>query len=150
MQNILGSYFGRQEVTYLQLFYKSFKQIIKNQNQRALALAHTTKNTSSGVPILIWLELDVHRPLMKGKMIKTVINEHLTKCFKIAATYVGLHYRTIWNFLERQLMLHPFKLKLHQIINDLDKRKRIPFPSYCRSELENKPEIYNRVVLSDE
>lgn len=83
-------------------------------------------------------------------MMRTVFNEDLRMSFIIAASQLGLHLTTIWNFLKRDVQLWPHKLQKHQEINDLDKRIGIYFYKYGLSELKNNPESFKRVKVSNE
>lgn len=68
------------------------------------------------------------RPLIseeKKEMIRKIFNEDPRASLRNAATQVGLHHTTIWNFLKRELELDAYKLKMHQQITDLDKVNRV-------------------------
>lgn len=67
MQRKVSAYFGLENVMDLQLFNVTVEQNSENQHQRALEFVEGTRITSAGVAICTWVEMDIHRPIMKGK-----------------------------------------------------------------------------------
>lgn len=62
-----SAYFGWQKGVYLELDNVNLEQSIKSKHKIALASVDGTKNINSGEAIHTWVEMDVHRSVMKRK-----------------------------------------------------------------------------------
>lgn len=64
----LSAYFGVTKVVYIQLFNENLEQLIKSQQSSALAFMNGTRTSNSGLVIRRWMEMDVHRYVIKWKI----------------------------------------------------------------------------------
>ena len=61
---------------------------------------------------------------------------------------LGISVRPLWRIFQKNLSLHPYKMKLTQELKPLDDQKRRMFVNWAEQQLENDPDFHRKILFS--
>lgn len=82
--------------------------------------------------------------------IEKKISKKPSKSIRKIAQEVGSSRATVQRVLKADLRLKPYKMKIHQMISDADRRQRITFATWLKTKTSQDMDFLKRIWFSDE
>lgn len=82
--------------------------------------------------------------------VKAMISTSPSKSIRKLAQEAGTSHTTIRQILREDLNLYPYKITMHQTLNECDKGQRLAFSRWLKEKTDADPDFLNRIIFSDE